>query len=156
LIKTLVQAGFHVALYGGYWERYTAARSCSRGHAGPSILRKAISGARVALCLVRRANRDGHVMRSFEVPAMGGCLLVEDTADHRVLFGDDGEAVVYFRTREEMAPKLRWLLDHPDERQRLATAAHRLITTGSHTYRDRLITMLEHAGTMPFQRINAK
>jgi spore maturation protein CgeB len=149
LIKTLVQAGFHIALYGGYWERYTATRSCSRGHAGPTSLRKAISGARVALCLVRRANRDGHVMRSFEAPAMGGCLLVEDTAEHRALFGDDGEAVVYFRTREEMAPKLRWLLDHPDERARLAAAACQRIMEGGHTYVDRLALILTtvRAGT---------
>lgn len=29
---------------------------------------KGISGARIASCLVQRSNRDGHCMRTFEVP----------------------------------------------------------------------------------------
>ena len=150
-IASLIQSGFHVALYGDYWNRFPETRDCSRGHADPAILRQATAETKVSLCLVRRANRDGHVMRSFEIPAMGGCMLTEDTPEHREIFGVEGEAVVYFQTIDEMIARLRWLLDHPDERQRLATAAHRLITGGQHTYRDRLITMLEHASTLSSQ-----
>jgi spore maturation protein CgeB len=105
----------------------------------------AISTAKVALCLVRRANRDGHVMRTFEVPAIGACMLTEDTEEHREIFGEEGKAVVYFRPILEMIEKLRWLLDHDDERQRLAEAAYRLIVNGRNTYKDRLLTMLELA-----------
>jgi spore maturation protein CgeB len=142
-IAALVRAGFKVTLYGGYWERYAVTRACTRGQADAGTLRKAVGGARVTLCLVRRANRDGHAMRSFEIPAMGGCMLTEDTEEHREIFGPEGGAVMYFRTAEEMVHKARWLLDHPDERRRLAAAAHRLIVTGRHTYKDRLATMLE-------------
>jgi spore maturation protein CgeB len=94
---------------------------------------------------VRRANRDEHVMRTFELPAMGACMLTEDTTDHREIFGEDGEAVSYFHTPDEMVDKLRWLLTHDDERRRLADAARRVITRGHHTYRDRLEAMLERA-----------
>ena len=38
--------------------------------------------------------------------------------------------------------KARWLLDHPEERQRLRAAVHRRITSGGHTYRDRLCSIL--------------
>ncbi|MDZ7380079.1 MAG: glycosyltransferase, partial [candidate division KSB1 bacterium] len=148
----LIRAGFKVALYGGYWERYLSTRKFARGHADPRTLRKAIGGAKVALCLVRHANRDGHVMRTFEIPAMGGCMLTEDTAEHCEIFGEEGQAVVYFRTIPEMIEKLRWLLDHPAERARLARAAHALVTTGCHTYRDRLVTMLANVPT--FQHFN--
>ncbi len=139
----MLQAGFQVALYGGYWERYTQTARAARGHADATTLRKAVNAAKVSLCLVRHANRDGHVMRTFELPAMGACMLTEDTTDHREIFGDDGEAVIYFRTPEEMVDKLRWLLTHDDERRRLADAARRVITKGHHTYRDRLEAMLE-------------
>jgi spore maturation protein CgeB len=142
-MQALIQASFNVALYGGYWERYPQTAASKRGHADAQTLRKVVSAAKVALCLVRRANRDGNVMRSFELPAMGVCMLTEDTVEHREIFGEDGKAVAFFRTREEMVEKLRWLLAHDEERRRLKDAAYRLITKGHHTYRDRLEAMLE-------------
>ena len=141
----LIRAGFNVALYGGFWERYPQTAGFTRGHADPQMLRRAVSAAKVSLCLVRRANRDGNVMRSFELPAMGACMLTEDTEEHHEIFGDDGEAVAFFRTREEMVEKLRWLLAHDDVRRRLKEAAHRLVTTGRNSYGDRLQTMLQQA-----------
>ncbi len=54
-----------------------------RGVADQDTIRSASAAARVCLCLVRRANRDGHVMRSFEAAVIGGCILAQDTADHR-------------------------------------------------------------------------
>jgi len=110
----------------------------TRGVADLDTLRAAIQGAKVALCLVRRANRDGHVMRTFEVPAVGACMVTEDTSEHREIFGDDGRNVVYFKTIPEMVERCRWLLTRPDEILRLRTAAHRLIVDGGNTYRDRL------------------
>ena len=145
-MTALIRAGFKVALYGGYWERYLETKAHARGYADPQTLRKAIKGAKVALCLVRRANRDGNAMRTFEVPAIGACMLVEDTEEHQEIFGEEGKAVAYFRDVNDMVEKLRWLLAHNDERQRLAQTAHRLITQGKHTYRDRLMTMLALAG----------
>jgi hypothetical protein len=144
-MAALIQAGFDVALYGGYWERYPQTADFTHGHVDPQTLRKAVSAAKVSLCLVRRANRDDNVMRSFELPAMGACMLTEDTDKHREIFGDDGEAVAFFRTREEMVEKLHWLLAHDEERNRLKSAAHRVVTTGGNSYGDRLQTMLQQA-----------
>ncbi len=139
----LANAGFRIALYGGYWERYPETRDHALGHADPHTVRKAIGGSKIALCLVRRANRDGHSMRTFELAASGACMLVEDTKEHREILGPDGEAAVYFRTIPEMVQKSRWLLDHPEERRRLASAAQSRIVNGQNTYRDRLAAMLE-------------
>jgi spore maturation protein CgeB len=141
-IDALIQANFKLGLYGGFWERFPETKAYARGIADASMLRKVIGGAKVALCLVRRANRDGNSMRTFEVPAVGACMLTEDTEEHREIFGEDGKAAVYFRTIDEMIEKLRWLLAHDADRLRLAKAAHDLIVTGSNTYRDRLRTIL--------------
>lgn len=143
----LISAGFRVALFGGYWERYPQTRAYVRGLADPATLRKAIGGAKVALGLVRRANRDGHSMRTYEVPAMGACMLAEDTAEHREIFGEEGKAVLYFGNIPEMIEKTRWLLAHDEERRRLACDAHILVTSGGHTYRDRLAHMLQRASS---------
>jgi len=141
-IVALLEAGLAVHLYGGYWERHARTRPHFKGHADPTTLRKAVAGAKITLCLVRRANRDGHVMRTFEAPAMGGCMLTEDTPEHRALLGPDGDAVVYFDDPEDLMVKTNWLLANPEERSRLAQTAHVHITQGAHRYTDRLRMML--------------
>jgi spore maturation protein CgeB len=70
-------------------------------------------------------------------------MLVEDTIEHRELFGGDREAVVYFRNIDEMVHGARWLLENPHERRRLAEVSHQLMVRGGNTYRDRLHFMLE-------------
>ncbi len=148
-IVALIRSGFQVTLYGNYWERFSETRALTRGLADPATLRLALGGAKVALGLVRQANRDGNSMRTFEIPAVGVCMLTEDTQEHREIFGEQGKAVVYFHTLEEMVAKLRWLLDHDDERKRLAKASHQLIIQGRHTYKDRLVVMLGLRGESP-------
>jgi hypothetical protein len=144
-VDALLRAGLDVALYGGYWERFPATRPHARGHADWATLRRALGEARVALCLVRRANRDGHAMRTFEVAATGACMLTEDTAEHRELLGADGATTTYFRSVDEMVEKARRLVATDAERARLGAALYRLVTTGGHTYADRLRTMLTPA-----------
>ena len=143
--RALLQAGLRLSLYGDYWDRHPETRSSFRGYAGIEVLRMATACAKLSLCLVRKANRDGHVMRTFETAAMGGCMLAEDTEEHRELFGADGEAVVYFRSIKEMLDRAKWLLNNDAERRRLATSAHARITRGHHTYADRLARMIEVA-----------
>lgn len=141
-IDALLQAGLRVGLYGSYWDRFSETRGRGRGQIGIEEIRLATAAASIALCLVRRSNRDGNSMRTFEVPAIGTCMLTEWTEDHEELFGRDGEAVLYFRSIPEMTEKARWLLAHPDERARLAARSHAIVTSGQHTYRDRLHAML--------------
>jgi hypothetical protein len=145
LVAPLIRAGLSVALYGGYWDRFSETRPYAKGMLGEKGLRQATAEARISLGLVRRANRDGHAMRSFEVPAMRGCLLAERTCDHVALFGPDREAVVYFDNENDVVEAARWILDHPVERDRLAARACDLVRTGGHTYADRLAVMLKAA-----------
>lgn len=145
LVRPLIRAGLSVALYGGYWDRFPETQPFARGMLDGGGLRKATATARISLGLVRRANRDGHAMRSFEVPAMQGCLLAERTADHVDLFGADRDAVVYFDGGAGMVEAARWILLHPTERDRLAARAAGVVRAGRHTYADRLAAMLEAA-----------
>jgi spore maturation protein CgeB len=140
-----LRAGHRVALVGGYWERFSSMRPYALGQRSPEALCALTTAAKVNLCLVRRANRDGHVMRSFEIAAVGGCMLAEDTAEHREIFGPDREAVVYFRTPGEAAEQSRALIADPAERARLSAAARARISRGANTYRDRLVSLLRIA-----------
>jgi spore maturation protein CgeB len=149
-ITQFLQSGLSVALVGGYWRRCRATRPYALGQQPPAMLARLTAAAKINLCLVRRANRDGHVMRSFEIAALGGCMLAEDTAEHRKIFGPDGQAVVYFRTPADAIVRARALLADDAERARLAQAARQRIIAGGHTYRDRLNAMLAVGGrTVP-------
>lgn len=146
-ISALREAGLQIALYGEYWDRFPGTRNLSRGLIDLGGLRKAMAASKLALCLVRRQNRDGHCMRSFEVPAFGACPLVERTPEHEELFGADGRAAVaYFDDIDQMVATARRLLADEPERLRLANAAHALITGHDHAYSHRLLRIVEVAG----------
>lgn len=146
-VKELLGVGCKPALVGAYWERWGATRPYALGSRSPQEITQITASAKVNLCLVRRANRDGHVMRTFEIAAIGGCMLVEDTLEHREIFGDDGVRVRYFSTPLEAAERARDLLGDGFERARLTTAARAHIAiVGKNTYGDRLISILDAAG----------
>jgi spore maturation protein CgeB len=142
VIASLIQAGLRVGLYGSLWDRFKATRPYTRGQADIETLRRAHRTAKIALCLPRHANRDGHTMRTFELAAMGACVLAEYTEEHREILGEDGDAVVYFRSPAEMLDRARWLLAHDEERKRLMTAVYARITARPNAYKDRLEAML--------------
>lgn len=145
--RALVEAGVRLYLYGGYWDRFAPLKPCARGFVYEREHRLAIAGGRVQIGMVRKANRDGHSMRSFEVPAMGGCLVTEDTVEHRDLYGPENETVLYFRTVAEMVEKTKRLIREPGEAERLRKAVHAKITNGANRYADRLKTLIELAGS---------
>ena len=143
LVKALKEAGIGLSLWGVYWEK---AGLPSGGFLDAAGIRREAARCMVSLILVRRANRDGSAMRSFEIPACGACCVAEDTEEHREIFGLDGEAVLYFRTPEELVRRVKEVFGNPELRAKLRANAHRAITGKPNTYVDRLKTILEQAG----------
>lgn len=144
LAMSLVSAGFTINLYGGYWDRTPALKPFWKGFVHDRQLRLAACCATVNLCMGRRANRDGHAMRSFELPAMGACMAVEDTPEHREIFGKEGDAVTYYASTSEMLSRVAYLKNHPQVAGRLAARARELITAGANAYKDRFVSILSH------------
>lgn len=145
-LERFMASGLRPVVVGAYWERYRQTRTLTLGHKSPEALSRLTAAAAVNVCLVRRANRDGHVMRSLEIAALGGFMIAEDTEDHRSLFGEEGECVLYFATPEQAAEKSNWALSNRAERLRMAQACHSRIANGRHTYADRLQQLLISAG----------
>jgi hypothetical protein len=133
-----------VKLYGRGWSR-TSLRAHHGGEVFDQHFRLAMTGARVAPCLVRRSNADGHVMRTFEIPACGQFMIAERTEEHLELF-EEGVHAAYFDSAEELHDKTIYYLARDAERERMAKACHQLIAGGQHTYRDRLAELLAVAG----------
>jgi spore maturation protein CgeB len=133
-----------LALYGGYWNRSSRLAPYSRGFAVGRDFRLAVAGAAVSINLVRRANRDDHVMRSFEVPACGGCMLTEPTSTHRALFREGREAF-FFDSPAGFIQSIRSLLDDPASREQAAQAARVRITETGNRYDERLLSIVRIA-----------
>jgi hypothetical protein len=142
--EALVRAipNLSLQLYGLCWDRNRTLARYHRGHALGRDFRLALRGTKIAPCLVRRANRDGHVMRTFEVPACRAFMLAERTTEHQEFFRE-GEEVGYFSSPAELVEKVQYFLNHDYERQRMAEAAYRKVMTGNHTYAHRVQQILE-------------
>lgn len=154
LISALADAGFCLALFGGYWKEHAATRRFARGIVSQDAIREASSAAAINLCLVRRANRDDHAMRSFEAAAIGGCIIAEDTPDHRDLFGPDRLAVRYFTTAGDLVSSVGELTGDDARREEMALRLAERMVTRSDRYADRLMTMLKIAHSRIPQNAN--
>jgi spore maturation protein CgeB len=133
--------GVRLDLYGNYWNRDAVLRRFWRGFAYGDLYRAATRRATAAINLVRQCNRDGHVMRSFEVPACGGCMVAERTPDHASFF-DDGREALFFDTPEELVHHARMLASDRGRRDAVVAAGHARVIRDRHTDRDRLETLL--------------
>jgi hypothetical protein len=140
----LARAGFKLNLYGGYWDRNAELRRFCRGFVYGRELRLAVGGATVNIGMVRKANRDGNAMRSLELPAMGACLVVEDTLEHRELFGENGDCVEYYTSVGNLAAKVKSLCAQPERARALGGKVfQRICGNNRHTYTNRLRTILD-------------
>jgi hypothetical protein len=144
-MRHLARNGVRVRIWGP-WPRWKAAANF-RVEGGPlwdDDYARALSAFRINLGFLRRVNRDLQTTRSIEIPACGGFLLAERTAEHQRLFREDVEAV-YFADDRELLEKCRYYLAHEDERARIAEAGRRRCVESDYTYEARLTSILRHA-----------
>jgi hypothetical protein len=142
----LVRSGLKVSLYGGYWDRHPELTPHWRGFVHGRDLRLVVGEATVNIGFVRQANRDGHAMRSLEFPAMAACLVVEDTAEHRELFGKAGDSVEYYSQIDDMVQTVKTLCAQPERARLLGRrVVDRICRQSKNTYADRLQRILADA-----------
>jgi spore maturation protein CgeB len=134
----------NLALYGGLWNRDRQLGRYFRGPVRGRDFRMALSGAKVVVNLVRKVNRDDHVMRTFEGPACGAFMLHERTESHLEVFREGKEAA-FFESSDELIDKVRYYLSHEHERERIRQAGHARTLSGGNSYRDRLEEILQIA-----------
>lgn len=96
----------------------------------------------MTISFVRRSNRDTLSMRTFEIPAMHGFLLADRTDAQTTLLREGREAA-YFSSSDELIQKIAQYLGDVPSRDDIAQSGYKAITTGSHTYTDRLRSLLE-------------
>lgn len=103
---------------------------------------KAIGASKINLCFLRKANRDTETTRSIEIPACGGFMLAERTAEHLELF-EEGIEAAYFASREELLEKIIYYLENEAERIQIAKNGLNKCTSLKLSYQDQLSSILK-------------
>jgi len=81
-------------------------------------------------------------LRPFEATAAGSFLLNDPIKDDIFRLFEDGKEVVVFKDAEDLRNKVRYYLDHEEEREKIARAGFER-TKKEHIYQDRLKQMFE-------------
>jgi glycosyltransferase involved in cell wall biosynthesis len=126
-IARLAREELQVKVWGNRWERYRDRDGARYTIAGPAQFgerySRIIASFDINLAFLRHQNRDEHTSRSVELPAAGAFMLAERTDEHLELF-EQGKEAEFFAGDDELVDKVRYYLDRPQLRQRLALAGH--------------------------------
>ncbi len=102
---------------------------------------EAIHSAGIVLGLLRQANGDLSTDRSYEIGAIGGCGLYQDSIEHRALLPKYPDAG-FFSTPAQLRKRVQQLLANPSLRTQLREQGAQALRRPEHTYAARLKTML--------------
>jgi spore maturation protein CgeB len=80
-------------------------------------------------------------MRMFEVTGVGSCLLTDNKKNMHELFDTENEVVTY-DGEDDCIEKVRWLMEHEDERKKIAKCGNQK-TLSSHTVENRCALIYE-------------
>ena len=146
-LNALARAGFPVRVWGGDWTPMPnpdRALTLENRPVYADQYATAMCGSDINLCFLRKMNRDQQTQRSVEIPACGGFMLAERTAEHQALF-EEGTQAEYFSSDEELIEKVRHYLANPAERKKIALAGRQRCVDSGYSNHDRIATMLQTA-----------
>lgn len=140
-IAFLINQGIPVGITGDGWPKGKYWNLIKPYYRGPSVYGedyiKTINGMDIALHFLRHGNRDEQDSRTFEIPACGVFMLAEKSVVHLSLFEADKEAV-FFTTKEQLLHKVKYYLQHSDERKAIAAAGLARCDNNGYSHEERL------------------
>jgi spore maturation protein CgeB len=137
-------------IWGNGWEGATElADAATRRPVLGREYAKAITGAKINIALLSGAvgeasSGDVTTTRTFEIPAVGGFMLHERTAEAQSLFAEGRECAM-FGDGVELAEKIAFYLAHPRERLAIARAGHARCLADGHSADDRAASVIAKA-----------
>jgi spore maturation protein CgeB len=144
-INSLLKEGVNLTIYGHNWERYF--RSNSQLTLAPACYQQdywlTLQRYRVQINVLRKHNVDSHNMRTFEIGAIGGVQLANDTTEHREFFEENKE-IFLFTDIKDCVAKINGLLKTPEKEIKIIRQkAHQKSIKYDYSYRNRTKTLIE-------------
>ena len=147
VISTILEAGFTLHVYGDGWENYRGAgreRLVIHPQVTVEESLEELSKAKIGLNIMSW-HKDGMTERIANIMLSGAVCLTEETAYLREHM-KDGEEIVCFQLDKlsELPSQIAWLLDHPEERERIAGNAYQK-ALAEHTWKCRARQLIDLA-----------
>jgi spore maturation protein CgeB len=149
VLSAVANSGIQVRVWGNGWNGVVSQSDNLRIEHRPLVnapdnmmYSKGINATKINIGFLRKVNRDLQTDRSVEIPACGGFMLAERSSEHERLFEDKKEAV-YFDTTEDLIAKIKYYLDHEDERATIAAAGRERCLANQYSHYDRMRFMLD-------------
>ncbi|MEW6731314.1 MAG: glycosyltransferase [Acidobacteriota bacterium] len=147
-INRLAQAGIKVVVYGNGWDR-------SKLHSEVTLYNalyaedytRALHTGKLALCFLRKLNRDLVTQRSVELPAAARPMLAEKTGEHDQLF-IDGSEYISFTNDDELVERAGQLLACDQQRVAIAQAGRERCLRSGYSTVDRAKEMYHAIATI--------
>ncbi|UZR28731.1 CgeB family protein [Methylococcus mesophilus] len=144
-INRLAEAGLRIVLYGSGKGRWSGKSMHPSITLRPSVFaeeyRRCWHHGKVALCFLRKINRDRITQRTMEIAAMARPMLAEKTDEHDDHFVD-GKEYIGFRDDDDLVTQARWLLQHDEERTKIGHAGRLRCLNSNYSSLDRARWML--------------
>jgi spore maturation protein CgeB len=144
-INKLAEAGFSLVVYGGVaagWQRSLLhPRVVLRDAKFAMAYTRGMHHGKIALCFLRKMNRDRITQRTMEIAAMQRPMLGEKTEEHDAHFEDNCE-YVGFSSQDELVVKARSMLENEELRLTIARNAAQRCWSSGYTTDDRARQML--------------
>jgi spore maturation protein CgeB len=139
LLFEIADSGIEIDVYGHNWVKWL------NNH--PNIqyfdavyldnMWKTLRKYRVQLNIFRPHNVGSHNMRSFEVPAIGGIMLAEDSPEHRLFFKNEYD-IHLFRDANSAIDKINYLRSLDEEKaENIRNLARETSVEKKYSYRER-------------------
>src|SRR3989344_1979028 len=141
----LAEMGIKIVVWGngwGYWVGKHPNLIVKNEHLFKEDYSKAINATKINLCFLRKINRDEVTSRSVEIPACGGFMLAEKTKRHLEFF-KEGEEAVFFDTNDELFKKIKYYLEHDEERKQIALNGRDRCIKSGYNHRTQLARIFE-------------
>ena len=146
--STLAQlTEFDLRIWGGYWHKARKILELQKAIQNRLVycdqMSRVFNASGINLAFLRKANRDHHDQRTFEIPACGGFELSERT-DEVLGFFEEGKEIECFDLVDELKDKARYYLKHEAQRQCIAASGLARVQRSPYSYTDYIQTILKH------------
>lgn len=135
-----LSAKYDVKVYTDESEKFLRAKNCGFAdywREAPVVFNR----SKINLNLTLRSIRSGIPLRVWDILSAGGFCITNYQPELQLFFVD-GRDLVWFKSREEMEKKIKYYLEHEDERRAIARNGYELVKK-YHDYTSRIDTMAE-------------
>ena len=99
---------------------------------------EAIKNSKICLAFLREVNADTQTSRTFEIPAYGGVMVMQETKQQKEFFKDQ-EEVIFFNDKHDLLKKVRYYLENDIEREKLRINARKVSLESDYSFDKKVV-----------------